>query len=58
MTAATPLVAPPGPVDRARLSVALDTLRRLGVPVVGIVMSDANGGRGWVGRVRGTSSVT
>lgn len=51
------LVAPPGPVDRARVSLAVDTLRRLEVPVVGIVMSDANGGRRWTDRVRGTSPV-
>jgi tyrosine-protein kinase Etk/Wzc len=35
------LVAPPGPVDRVRLTSALETLRRLGVPCAGIVMSDA-----------------
>ena len=52
------LVAAPGPVDRARLSQALNTLRRLEVPVVGIVMSDSNGdGRNrW--RVRGTAPAT
>ena len=52
------LVASPGPVDRARVSVAVDTLRRLDVPIVGIVMSDANGGRRWSDRVRGTPPVT
>lgn len=52
------LVAAPGPVDRARLSLAVNTLRRLEVPVVGIVMSDGNGtGRNrW--RVRGTNTAT
>lgn len=51
------LVAPPGPVDRARLSLAVNTLRRLEVPVVGIVMSDEvrTGRNRW--RVRGTSTV-
>lgn len=34
------LVAPPGPVDRARLSFAVDTLRRLQVPIAGVVISD------------------
>ena len=34
------LVAPPGPVDRARLTSALDLLRRLQVPCAGIVLSD------------------
>jgi Mrp family chromosome partitioning ATPase len=35
------LVAPPGPVDRVRLASAVDTLRRLGVPCAGVVMSEA-----------------
>ena len=35
------LVAPPGPVDRARLTAAVDTLRRMEVPVAGIVISEA-----------------
>lgn len=34
------LVAPPGPVDRVRLSSALDILRRLGAPCAGVVISD------------------
>ena len=34
------LVAPPGPVDRARLAHAVDTLRRLQVPIAGVVLSD------------------
>jgi uncharacterized protein involved in exopolysaccharide biosynthesis len=34
------LVAPPGPVDRARLTSALETLRRLNVPCAGIVVDD------------------
>jgi uncharacterized protein involved in exopolysaccharide biosynthesis len=33
------LVAPPGPVDRARLSGAVDLLRRLQVPCAGVVIS-------------------
>jgi uncharacterized protein involved in exopolysaccharide biosynthesis len=37
------LVAPPGPVERARLSSAVDTLRRLQVPCAGVVISDAPG---------------
>jgi uncharacterized protein involved in exopolysaccharide biosynthesis len=37
------LVAPPGPVDRARLSSAVETLRRLQVPCAGVVISDAPG---------------
>jgi uncharacterized protein involved in exopolysaccharide biosynthesis len=39
------LVAPPGPVDRARLAAAVETLRRLRVPCAGIVMSDEMRGR-------------
>lgn len=35
------LVAPPGPVDRVQLSMAVDTLRRLNVPCAGLVISDA-----------------
>jgi Mrp family chromosome partitioning ATPase len=35
------LVAPPGPVDRARLASAVDTLRRMQVPCAGVVISDA-----------------
>jgi uncharacterized protein involved in exopolysaccharide biosynthesis len=35
------LVASPGPVDRARLTAALDTLRRMEIPVAGIVISEA-----------------
>ena len=34
------LVAPPGPVDRGRLTSALDTLRRMSVPCAGIVIGD------------------
>ena len=34
------LVAPPGRVDRARLSSAVETLRRLQVPVAGVIISD------------------
>jgi hypothetical protein len=34
------LVAPPGPVDRARLGSALDMLRRLNVPCAGVVLSE------------------
>ena len=30
----------PGPIDRVRLTSAVDTLRRLGVPCAGIVMSE------------------
>jgi uncharacterized protein involved in exopolysaccharide biosynthesis len=52
------LVAPPGPVDRARLSMAVSTLRRLEVPVVGIVMSEDNGSARSRWRVRGPASVT
>jgi hypothetical protein len=37
------LVAPPGPVDRTRLTAALDTLRRMNIPCAGIVISDATG---------------
>lgn len=33
-------VAPPGPVDRARLASAVETLRRLQVPCAGVVISD------------------
>jgi len=33
------LVAPPGPVDRAKLAQAVDLLRRLQVPCAGVVMS-------------------
>lgn len=39
------LVAPPGPVDRARLTQAVDTLRRLQIPCAGVVISDATGPR-------------
>jgi uncharacterized protein involved in exopolysaccharide biosynthesis len=39
------LVAPPGPVDRARLASALDTLRRLQVPCAGVVIADGPGSR-------------
>jgi len=39
------LVAAPGPVDRAQLAHAVDTLRRLQVPCVGVVISDALGSR-------------
>ena len=35
------LVAAPGPVDRSRLTAAIDTLRRMEIPVAGIVISDA-----------------
>ena len=35
------LVAPPGPVDRSRLTAALDTLRRMEIPVPGIVLPEA-----------------
>lgn len=34
------LVAPPGPVDRVRLGHAVDTLRRMQVPIAGVVISD------------------
>jgi uncharacterized protein involved in exopolysaccharide biosynthesis len=34
------LVAPPGPVDRARLGSALDMLRRLSVPCAGVVITE------------------
>jgi hypothetical protein len=34
------LVAPPGPVNRERLTAAVDTLRRMQVPCAGIVISD------------------
>lgn len=34
------LVAPPGPVDRALLTTALDTLRRMEVPCAGIVIGE------------------
>lgn len=34
------LVAPPGPVDRTRLTQTVDTLRRLHVPIAGVVISD------------------
>ena len=34
------LVAPPGPVDRARLASAVDTLRRMQIPIAGVVISD------------------
>jgi len=34
------LVAPPGPVDRARLATAVETLRRLEVPCAGIIMGE------------------
>jgi uncharacterized protein involved in exopolysaccharide biosynthesis len=39
------LVAAPGPVDRAQLAHAVDTLRRLQVPCAGVVISDAPGPR-------------
>lgn len=39
------LVAPPGPVDRAQLAHAVDTLRRLQVPCAGVVISDVPGPR-------------
>jgi Mrp family chromosome partitioning ATPase len=39
------LVAPPGPVDRQRLTVALDTLRRMHIPCAGIVITETNGRR-------------
>jgi len=42
------LVAPPGPVDRARLASAVETLRRLQVPCAGVVMSELNGRRAHV----------
>ena len=42
------LVAAPGPVDRARLAQAVDTLRRLQVPCAGVVISDAPGPRALV----------
>lgn len=35
------LVAPAGPVDRARAAQAVETLRRLDVPIAGVVMRDA-----------------
>ena len=34
-------VAPPGPVDRNRLSTAVGTLRRLNIPCAGVIMHDA-----------------
>ena len=34
------LVAPPGPVDRHRLTAALETLRRMDIPCAGVVISD------------------
>lgn len=37
------LVAPPGPVDRTRLTSALETLRRMQIPCAGIVISDPPG---------------
>jgi Mrp family chromosome partitioning ATPase len=37
------LVAAPGPVDRAQLAQAVDTLRRLRVPCAGVVISDGPG---------------
>jgi len=37
------LVAPPGPVDRIRLTAALETLRRMQIPCAGIVISDSPG---------------
>jgi uncharacterized protein involved in exopolysaccharide biosynthesis len=40
------LVAAPGPVDRAQLAHAVDTLRRLQVPCAGVVISDNPGSRG------------
>jgi len=39
------LVAAPGPVDRARLARAVDTLRRMQIPIAGIVISDGPGPR-------------
>lgn len=38
------LVAPPGPIERGRLENAVNTLRRLKVPLAGVIMND-NGGR-------------
>lgn len=34
------LVASPGPVDRIRLAQAVDTLRRMQIPIAGVVLSD------------------
>ncbi|HUF64404.1 MAG TPA: GNVR domain-containing protein [Gemmatimonadaceae bacterium] len=35
------LVAPPGPVDRTTLARAVDTLRRMQIPIAGVVLSDS-----------------
>ena len=44
------LVAPAGPVDRAPLQQAVDTLRRLDVPCAGVVMQDAPRSARWTRR--------
>jgi hypothetical protein len=47
------LVAAPGPVDRSRLTAAVDTLRRMEIPVAGIVLGEATER----GRLRGGALV-